>query len=125
MRINGNAAAFVIGILLSSIGTCLGPAVAWRCFHPIGHDSESQFINYSLGAALLAFPAIAMVVGAVVGAIAARDRWWLSGLSLAPLVIAIVIEGVVAGIVLGGLYVGLCLVAAYLVSRIVWRARRP
>jgi hypothetical protein len=117
-----NVAAFVVGVLSTIVGMAAGAAFAhWWLLdrHPIGRDSETQFVNYSIGLAVVVFPAIAIAVGAIVAAIAARTHWWLAGVSLAPLIVinAVAIGVIPIGIMLGAFYLSVCLGAAFLVSR--------
>jgi hypothetical protein len=51
-----------------------------------GANNKDDFIKISLIEALLVLPLVSIFVGSLIGWLEERNRWWLAGVSLLPLV---------------------------------------
>jgi uncharacterized membrane protein len=99
-----------------------GHWLAYLYVHNKELNNKDEFINISLIDSLLLMPVISVVVGIFIGSLEQKNRWWVAGISLLPLLTSILYRSFDGGLLLlSCIYLFLSLLSSWFVSW--WRHR--
>jgi hypothetical protein len=83
---------FIVSAGFSGALVLAGHQLTKHLFDVPGADDKAVYLSSLMFETLLLFPSIAIVIGAFVGLLEHRQRLWLAGMSLTPLLGYLVLE---------------------------------
>jgi uncharacterized membrane protein len=108
---------FLVATATSFALTYSGHWLAYLYVQNKGLNNKDEFINIYLIDSLLLMPVISVVVGIFIGSLEQKNRWWMAGISLLPLLTSILYRSFDGGLLfLSCIYLFLSLLVSWFIS---------